>query len=186
MADHLQAGVHFQQEMSQAFGRGSAAGIDDVFGAGDGLLNGHPAQHQPELWALVAEANIVTDRTDLQLQIGQGKHGITGLFEKTAREADDVARKDQVYDLPLTIAQQLIARGKAALDQAQLAKLIAVNNQISTFINNELGLEQAPQARQIIVAQSEIAIEPDNKGMSAHLAQNYARTMHRRNLRRLA
>src|SRR5262245_50560198 len=164
--------------MGEPLQRRSAPGIDGVFGAGDSFLDGEPAQHQPELRTLVTEEDIIVDRTDLQLQIGQGEDGIVRLCEKTARQADNIAGEYEIDDLPLAVAQQLITSRKAALDKAQLTIFIAVNNQVPTFIDHELGFEQAPQAHQIIVCQGKIAIEPYDERMASSLAYNYARTVH--------
>src|SRR3569832_819040 len=99
--------------MGQPFGGRAAPDVDGVLGAGERLLHGKPTQHQAELWPLVTEVDIRVDRADLQLQVGQGNHGIVRLFHEAAGDSDYVARYEEIDDLPLAVAQEFVARGKA-------------------------------------------------------------------------
>src|SRR5262245_19985760 len=164
--------------MRQALNWRAPTGVAGVLGTGDGLVDSRPGQHQSELEPQVTRADVGVARTDRQFQVGQSQHRIARFVQEAAWHSDDVAGKHQIYDLSLAIAQQLIARGKATLDKAQLAVFVAVYHEVSALVDHELGLEQLPQARQIIVAQVEIALQPHNEGVPPRLTGNDAETMH--------
>ena len=58
--------------------------------------------------------------------------------EEAARQADDVARHQDVDDLPLAVAQHLVARGHAVLDEAELAVGIAVDHEVAPLLDRAL------------------------------------------------
>src|SRR5262249_51531216 len=80
----LQARVDFEEQVRKPFGRSTSSGVDGVLSAGDSLLYCEPAQRQTELWAPVADLDVLVDGTDLQLHFAESNNGITGLLQKAA------------------------------------------------------------------------------------------------------
>src|SRR5262245_2621587 len=164
--------------MSQAFGWGAPTRANGVLGTGHRLLYGQPAQHQAELRSSVAKLNVVADRAYLEFQVGESDHRIARLLQKTAGQTDDIPGQQQIDDLPLAIAQKLVARSKTALDNAKLAILVAVDDEVPLLIDDELGFEQLPQTCQVVIAQHKIAVEPHYERVSPCLTWEGAKSRH--------
>ena len=77
-----------------------------------------------------------------------GDDRVGGTVKKTSGHADDVSRQHEIDDLPLAVAQQLIAGGKALLDETQLAEFVTVHHQIAPLFDRQFGLHHGAQALQ--------------------------------------
>ena len=148
-ADQRQPGMNLQQEVREPFGRRAAPDIDDVLRAIGRLLGGEPAEQQPELRLPVAQIDVGLQRANLQRHVGDGDDGIGGAAEKTARQPDHVSRQHEIDDLPLAVAQQLVAGGIAVLDEAELAEFVAVEHEVAALGHGQLGFDHRTQAAQI-------------------------------------
>ena len=153
--------------MSQPFERRAAADIDDALDAIGRLLRRQPTQHQTELRLSIAKRHEGFERTNLQRHVGDGDDRICGAVEKTAGQADDVSRQHEVDDLPLAVAQQLVARGKAVLDEAKFAEIVAIHHEIAPLTDRQFGLNHGTQALQLRKRQVGEVSNPGQKGIVA-------------------
>src|SRR5262249_25710646 len=149
--------------MCQPFDRGAPAGVDHVLGTNNCLVNRKPTQRQSELRPLVAELNIILNGADLHPQIREGKHRVARLLKKATGQPYHVPWQHEVDDLSLAIAQQFVTRSIACLDKAELAIFVAVDHEIPAPRDREFHLDQAPEAVEVILAQKNVALEPDDK-----------------------
>ncbi len=148
-SDRPEAGVQFKQKMRQPFDRRAAADVDDVLGIGGRLLHGDPGQRQAELRMPVAKLDVSIERADVHAQIGDGGDRIDRALVEAAGQADDVAGQDDVEDLPLAVAQQLVAHGVAVLHEAELAVFVAVGDQIAPFADHQFAVDDVVEALEI-------------------------------------
>src|SRR5215813_7933476 len=107
--------------MRQPLERRAPAEVDDVLGIDARLLRGEPAQGQAELRLLVTKPRIRIERAEVVVQIADRDHREDRAIEKADGKADDVARQDHIEDLPLAVAQQLVADRVTVLDEAEIA-----------------------------------------------------------------
>src|SRR5579883_266625 len=143
--------------MGQPLLRRATTGVDDMLRAKYRFIDREPAQGQSELRVAATEFDIAAKRANLQLHIRERDYRVRRLLEETARQSDNVARENKINDLAPPIVQKLIAGGESVFDEAQLPIFVTVNDKIAAFLDDKLGLYQAPKAFQIAIAQIEAA-----------------------------
>src|SRR6185437_15449095 len=82
-------------------------------------------------------------------------------------KADDVPRHDEIDDLALAVAQQLVSSGKALLHEAQLGELVAIEYQIAPFFYRKFGFDHRAQAFDVGRRQFGEMPEPRDDGIVA-------------------
>ena len=89
----------------------------------------------------VAELDVSIEGAHVHAQVGDGGDGIARALVKAAGQADDVARHDDPDDLPLAVAQKLVAYRAAVVDETKLAILVTVGDQVAPFADHQLAVD---------------------------------------------
>src|SRR5262249_9682635 len=98
-------------------------------------------------------------------QIGDGGHGVDGALEEAAGYSHKVARQKHVEDLPLAVAQKLVAHGVAVLQETELAKLVTIDDEVAPAFDRHLIFDQGFQTLQIISTDYDVWKQPHDKRM---------------------
>jgi hypothetical protein len=122
----------------------------------------------------------------MHFHVGHGDHRVARALEEADRHADEVARKDDVEDLPLAVAQKLVAGAEALGDEAQLAKLVAFDDEIAALLDGQLRLDQLAQAVEIVAGQRKVAGQADDERMPVPVGRRDGGRADRRKGRRQA
>ena len=163
--DRLEAGVQLKQKMRQPLNRRAAADVDDVLGVGGSLLHGHPTQRQAVLRVPVAKLDVRIERAHVHAQIGDGGDRIDRALVEAAGQADDVARQDNVENLPLAVAQELVAHGIAVLDEAEFAVFVAVGDQVAPLTDHQFAVDDVVEVFEVGGLQIDHLQQPHNERM---------------------
>ena len=97
----------------------------------------------------VAKLNVRVERADVHAQVGDAGDRVDRALVEAAGQADDIAGQDDVEDLPLAVAQQLVADGVAVLDEAELAIFVAVGDQVAPLADRQFAVDDIVEAFEV-------------------------------------
>jgi hypothetical protein len=82
---------------------------------------------------------------------------------EAGRDAHDVSGQDDVEDLALAVAQQLVTDGVAVLYERKLAILLAVDNEVAPPRDRHFALDDGVQATQVVMSQIDLLQQPGQR-----------------------
>jgi hypothetical protein len=131
-----------------------------MLGIGGRLLHDDPGERQAELRPAIVELHVSFERADMHAHVRYGGDRIDRARIEAARHADDVAGQHDLEDLPLAVAQQLVAHGVAVLHEAQLAVFVAVDDEVAPAADGEFAVDDGVEAVEIGGRQIDVTQQP--------------------------
>src|SRR5262249_54416298 len=97
----------------------------------------------------VTKPRVRIERADVVGEIAYRNDRVHRTIEEADWKPDDVARQDHIEDLPFAVAQQLVANRVAVPDEAEIAILVADDDQVLALLDQALALDDALEAAEI-------------------------------------
>src|SRR5262245_12641431 len=141
--------MKLQKKVRHPLDRRAPAEIDDMLGIDRRFVCGEPTQRQAELRLFVTKPRVRIERTDAVSQIAHRNDRVDRTVEETDRKADDVAGQYHIEDFPLAVAKQLVANGVTLLDEAEIAILVADDDQVLALFDELFTLDDAFETSEI-------------------------------------
>ena len=109
----------------------------------------------------------------MHAQVGDGGDRIERAVVETAGQADDVAGQDDVEDLPLAVAQQLVAHGVAFFDEAKLAVFVAVDHEVAPPADHDLAVDDGVERFEVGGRERDVLHDPHHEGVPVKIVAGY-------------
>jgi hypothetical protein len=112
--------------------------------------------------------------------IGDGADRIYRPLIEAAGYADNVAGQNHVEDLPLAVAQQLVADGVAVPHKAKLAKLVSIDDELSPPPDRQFAVDDRLKASQVGGIEIDVLQQPRDERVLLQYSTGCCREAHGR------